>query len=161
MSRLWEVSLLNQTAEYALRAMSCLAYEPDRLTSTVELAEMTKVPANYLAKVLQSLAQADLIVGRRGVGGGYKLNRPAEQITLLEVINTVTKVERINACPLGLENHSGRLCPLHRRMDKAARAIIEVFGSCTLKDIVSEPDSARPLCDAQRTARVDMTIGRG
>lgn len=152
--------MLNQTAEYALRAMSCLAYEPDRLTSTVELAEVTKVPANYLAKVLQSLAQADLVVGRRGVGGGYKLNRPAETITLLQVINAVMRVERIKSCPLGLENHAGTLCPLHRRMDQAAQMLIEQFGSSTLKDLVSEPSSPRPLCDATRTARVEVTIGR-
>lgn len=153
--------MLSQTSEYALRAMSCLAYEPDRLTSTVELAEVTQVPSNYLAKVLQSLAQAELIVGRRGVGGGYKLNRLPEEITLLDVINAITRVERITACPLGLENHSGRLCPLHRRLDQAAKLMIDHFGSVTLKDINAEPDAARPLCDASRTAKVEMTINRG
>ncbi|MFK7884824.1 MAG: Rrf2 family transcriptional regulator [Phycisphaerales bacterium] len=151
--------MLSQTTEYALRAMSCLAYDPDRLTSTVELAEVTKVPSNYLAKVLQSLAQADLIVGRRGVGGGYKLNRPSEEITLLEVMNAITKVERITVCPLGLENHGSQLCPLHRRMDQAAKSMIDHFGGVTLKDIVSEPDATRPLCDTTRTAKVEMTFG--
>lgn len=152
--------LLNQTAEYALRAMSCLAYQPDQLTPTNELAEVTKVPQNYLAKVLQALAQADLIVGRRGVGGGYRLARPAADITLLEVINAISPVERIEACPLGLENHSGRLCPLHRRIDQAARQTIETFGGITLHDVISEHDAARPLCDASRTARVDLSIAR-
>lgn len=153
--------MLNQTAEYALRAMSCLAYEPDRLMPTNELAEFTKVPQNYLAKVLQSLAQADLIVGRRGVGGGYRLAKPAEQISLLDVINAISPVERITACPLGLENHAGRLCPLHRRLDLAAKQIIDTFGGITLKDVISERDAARPLCDTSRTALVDMTINRG
>lgn len=150
--------MLSQTAEYALRAMSCLAYEPDRLTSTVELAEVTKVPSNYLAKVLQSLAAADLIVGRRGVGGGYKLNRSADDISLLDVINAIDKVERIKECPLGLENHGKQLCPLHRRMDSAAQLIIEHFGNATLTDIVAEPDAVRPLCDVSRTAKVEMTF---
>jgi Rrf2 family protein len=153
--------LLNQTAEYALRAMSCLAYEPDRLMPTNELAEFTKVPQNYLAKVLQSLAQADLIVGRRGVGGGYRLAKAAEQISLLDVINAISPVERITACPLGLDNHAGRLCPLHRRLDLAAKQTIDTFGGITLKDVISERDAARPLCDTSRTARVDMTINRG
>lgn len=152
--------MLNQTAEYALRAMSCLAYEPDRLMPTNELAEFTKVPQNYLAKVLQSLAQAELIVGRRGVGGGYRLAKPAEQISLLDVINAISPVERITACPLGLDNHAGRLCPLHRRLDLAAKQTIETFGGITLKDVISERDAARPLCDTSRTARVDMTINR-
>lgn len=153
-------TLLSQTTEYALRAMSCLAYQPDQLTPTTELAEVTQVPSNYLAKVLQSLAQADLIVGRRGVGGGYKLSRPPEEITLLQVMTAIVKVERIASCPLGLENHAGRLCPLHRRLDQAAKLMIDHFGSMTLKDVVSEPDASRPLCDPKRTARVEMTIGR-
>lgn len=153
--------MLNQTAEYALRAMSCLAYEPDRLMPTNELAEITKVPPNYLAKVLQSLAQADLIIGRRGVGGGYRLAKPSEQITLLDVINAISPVERITACPLGLENHAGRLCPLHRRLDMAAKQTIDTFGGISLKDVISERDAARPLCDSGRTARVEMTIDKG
>ena len=61
--------MLSQTTEYALRAMSCLAYMPDDLVSTAQLAEVTRVPMNYLAKVLQLLSKAELINGRRGVGG--------------------------------------------------------------------------------------------
>ena len=79
---------------------------------------------------------------------------------MLDVIRAITKVDRITACPLGLENHTGRLCPLHRRLDQAANLMIEHFGSVTLKDINSEPDASRPLCDATRTARIEMTIGR-
>jgi|TARA_R110000782_G_scaffold19101_9_gene52046 Rrf2 family protein len=150
--------LLNQTAEYALRAMSCLAYEPDRLMPTNELAEFTKVPSNYLAKVLQSLAQADLIVGRRGVGGGYRLGRPADKISLLDVINAISPVERITECPLGLTNHSGKLCPLHRRLDMAAKQTMDTFGGITLMDVISERDASRPLCDIKRTAKVEMRI---
>ena len=64
--------MLSQTVEYALRAMVCLAQSPDQLTPTPALASKTKVPPNYLAKVLQVLAQAELIEGRRGVGGGSR-----------------------------------------------------------------------------------------
>ena len=150
--------MLNQTAEYALRAMSCLAYEPDKLMPTNELSEVTKVPQNYLAKVLQSLAQAGLIVGRRGVGGGYRLSRPVMEISLLDVINAISPVERITKCPLGLDNHSGRLCPLHRRLDMAAKQTIDTFGGITLMDVISERDASRPLCDINRTAKVEMRI---
>ena len=61
--------MFSQTTEYALRAMACLALRPQQLTSAIALADQTKVPANYLAKVLQQLAGAGLIDGRRGVGG--------------------------------------------------------------------------------------------
>lgn len=151
--------MISQTAEYALRAMSCLAYEPNQLTPTPKLAEQTKVPSNYLAKVLQVLSGAELITGRRGVGGGYKLAKPADGIRLIDVINAVDKVERITTCPLGLENHGPNLCALHRRMDQAAAAIIEVFGSSTLADLLDDSAPSIPLCDSEMTAKLRIDIG--
>lgn len=150
--------MISQTAEYALRAMSCLAFSSDELTPTNDLAERTKVPSNYLAKVLQTLGSAELITGRRGVGGGYKLARPASEINLLDVINAVDRVERITACPLGLDNHGPRLCALHRRMDKAAEAIIDIFGSTTLADLVEDSAPSLPLCDPAMTERVRLSV---
>lgn len=145
--------MYSQTAEYALRAMSCLALY-DNLVATPTLAEQTKVPANYLAKVLQQLAAAGLITGRRGVGGGYRLAKPPEQISLLQVINAVDTVARIDKCPLGLPNHGKNLCPLHRRIDQAAAAVIDIFGTVSLRDLISDGSQSRPLCDAKATAQV-------
>jgi len=132
---------------------------PDGLVSTAQLAEVTHVPMNYLAKVLQSLAKADLITGRRGVGGGYRLARPASEISMLDVINAIDPIERIRECPLKLENHSGRLCPLHTRLDDAARLMIERFEGISLLDVLAEDPTTRPLCDTEMTARVDITLG--
>ncbi|MBK7403186.1 MAG: Rrf2 family transcriptional regulator [Phycisphaerales bacterium] len=150
--------MLSQTVEYALRAMASLAYRPDELVPTPELARTTKVPPNYLAKVLQTLAGADLIIGRRGVGGGYRLARKPEDIRLLDVINAVDPVERITECPLGLDNHGPNLCPLHRRIDQAAAKVIEVFGNASLADMVEgEGTPQLPLCDTQMTKQVQIT----
>lgn len=146
--------MYSQTAEYALRAMACLAIRPADLTPTTTLAKQTNVPVNYLAKVLQHLAGAQLISGRRGVGGGYKLARPAKDISLLQVINAVSPVERITTCPLNLPNHSAVLCPLHRRADEAAAAVIKIFGSTSLADLLTDPKSPKPLCDATITAKL-------
>lgn len=152
--------MLSQTTEYALRAMSCLAYMPDELVSTGQLAEVTLVPMNYLAKVLQLLAKAGLISGRRGVGGGYRLKRPSSEISILDVINAIDPIERITACPLHLENHSGQLCPLHGRLDAAAKMLIDQFSSISLHDMISEDPSVRPLCNTEMSKRIDLTIGK-
>jgi Rrf2 family transcriptional regulator, nitric oxide-sensitive transcriptional repressor len=151
--------LFSQTTEYALRAMAWLALSPDTLTPTTLLAEKTKTPSHYLAKVLQQLANAKLIRGRRGVNGGYQLARKPAEITLLEVVRAVAEVQRITTCPLGLDNHGANLCPLHRKMDAAAKAIIEIYDGVTLKDLVSDPHANRPLCDRETTARLTV-MGR-
>src|SRR4051812_17601041 len=98
-----------------MRAMSWLALSPDTLVPTSTLAAKTKVPPHYLAKVLQNLAAAKLIMGRRGVHGGYRLARPAKEITLLEVVRSMAEIQRITTCPLGIASHGPNLCPLHRR----------------------------------------------
>jgi len=141
--------MLSQTTEYALRAMASLAYNPDELTPTPRLAEQTLVPPNYLAKVLQSLAQANLITGRRGVGGGYKLARPATEISLLDVVNAIDPVERIETCPLGLPNHGTTLCALHTCVDAAAKQFIESFQGVNLSDLIRESGGTMPLCDTE------------
>ncbi len=136
-----------------------LALSPDKLVPTGQLADKTKVPPHYLAKVLQQLATADLIVGRRGVHGGYKLTRAASTISLLDVVRSVATVERINTCPLGLDNHGPNLCPLHRRIDEAAKVLIDTYGSVSLQDLVNQPDR-KPLCDKETTAKLTVSAGR-
>ncbi len=152
--------MFSLTAEYALRAMACLALMPGQLVPTPALASQTKVPPNYLAKVLQLLAASNLIMGRRGVGGGYKLARPANQITLLEVIRGVTQVERITACPLGLSSHGSVLCPLHRKVDEVAATVIDVYGKTTLQDLLNDPSRPKPLCEIPGTGgSASLTVG--
>ncbi len=152
--------MLSQTTEYALRAMCYLAYMKEGLIATGEIAENTKVPSNYLAKVLQQLAKADLVIGRRGVGGGYRIARPAPEITLLDVINSIDPISPITACPLGLVEHKGVLCPLHRKLDEAARTMIGVFDGISLSDVLGELGSVRPLCNAEMSKKIHLTLDK-
>lgn len=144
--------MFSQTTEYALRVMAWLALSPDILVPTVTLAEKTKVPTHYLAKVLQQLASANLVTGRRGVRGGYKLARPANEITLLSVVRAVSAVERLNECPAGMTYEGAGLCPLHRTVDTATRLVIELFEERTLEDLVNEDGTGKPLCEAETSA---------
>lgn len=151
--------MFSQTTEYALRAMACLAMRPEELMPTPTLAEQTKVPPNYLAKVLQQLAAAKLITGRRGVGGGYKLAKSSGEIKLLDVINAVTTVSRIESCPLGLASHGSRLCALHKKADEAAAAVIDVYNGTSLHDLLSDPNPNKPLCET-KPATLTMSARR-
>ena len=74
-------------------------------------------------------------------------------------INAIDPIERIRECPLKLENHSGRLCPLHSRLDAAACSMIERFDGITLYDMLAEDPTIRPLCNTEMTAQVEITLG--
>ncbi|MEZ5980587.1 MAG: Rrf2 family transcriptional regulator, partial [Planctomycetota bacterium] len=105
---------VSQTAEYALRAVVWLAQNPGEPQTTQQLSEATQVSATYLPKVFQHLIRAGIIAGQRGVGGGYTLVADPEKLTLLDVVECVDPIPRIETCPLRLQSHGANLCPLHR-----------------------------------------------
>ena len=83
------------------------------------------------------------------------LVKTPDQLTVLEVVNAVDPICRIQECPLGLASHGVRLCPLHKRMDRALEQIEDTFRSTTLAEILAEPSESVPLCDfpAAQTVR--------
>lgn len=112
--------MLSKTAEYALRTVVCLAREAGQTEPAEKLAAIARVPRRYLHKVLQELVRADLVDSRPGPGGGYILARAADSVTILDVVNAVSPLERIRHCPLRLETHTS-LCPLHQETTMSAR----------------------------------------
>ncbi len=145
--------MFTQTVEYALRALVALAAQPEHAQTNRQLAEVTKVPGPYLSKVLQLLTKEGLVEAHRGVRGGFCLSRPAKKITILQAVNAVDPIQRIQVCPLGLKTHGKRLCPLHKKMDASLAQVEQAFASTTLADVLAEPSTSVPLCDFPQLAR--------
>lgn len=139
--------MFSQTVEYALRTMIHLAAAAPTARTTDQIAVATQVPRAYLSKVIQALAQAGLVRSQRGLGGGVSLQKTAENITILEVVNAVEPLQRIRSCPLHLAAHGTHLCPLHRRVDDALASMESAFRNSTLAEVLAEPGSSVPLCD--------------
>jgi Rrf2 family transcriptional regulator, nitric oxide-sensitive transcriptional repressor len=139
--------MFSQTVEYALRAMVHLAFAGESGCSTSELAERTQVPRAYLSKVVQGLRDAGLLRSQRGLGGGIYLNRSPAEITVLDVVNAVEPLKRIESCPLGIPSHGKRLCSLHAKIDGAIAVIEATFVNSTLADLVNTKSGYNsPLC---------------
>jgi len=77
--------------DYACRALLSLALHADEdgPTSVRDIAERTGLPQPYLEQILLALKGAGLVRSKRGVGGGYVLARPAEEITLADIVAAV------------------------------------------------------------------------
>lgn len=77
--------------DYASRALLSLALHADdgRPNSVRDIAERTALPQPYLEQILLALKGAGLVRSKRGVGGGYVLARPPEEITLAEIVGAV------------------------------------------------------------------------
>lgn len=128
--------------------MVCLARPPLRPAAADALAERTKVPRSYLQRVMQDLAASGLVRSRPGPGGGYELARPAEEVSILDVVNAVSPIERIRNCPLGLKSHV-ELCPLHKELDAAYAATEAAFRSVTLLSLIESTSPIIPLCEPE------------
>jgi Rrf2 family protein len=138
--------VLSKSAEYALRATTFLACQEVHSASASLLARKTKTPRRYLHRVLQDLVAAGLLESRPGPGGGYALAHAPEAITVFDVVNAVSPLERITACPLGLTNHT-ELCPLHKLIDGAVADTENCFRRASLSDLVESREVFGGLCD--------------
>ncbi|HKK70010.1 MAG TPA: Rrf2 family transcriptional regulator [Candidatus Krumholzibacteria bacterium] len=138
--------MISQTAEYALRAVVCLARSPRERRWTVhDIHSTTDVPEGYLSKVMQQLARAGIVRSQRGRAGGFHLARPVDDLSVLDVINAVDPFQRIRHCPLGLPEHEHELCALHRRVDLEMARVERAFGETSFAELLSEPGPHWPL----------------
>jgi Rrf2 family protein len=140
--------MISQTAEYALRAVVCLAAQPGGGPMTTrQVADLTRVPGGYLAKILAALSRAGVVAAQRGLNGGYTLRKDPAQLTLLEIVQVADPSHRIATCPLGIPSHcAGNLCALHGRIDAAAAAAEHALAASTVADVLADRAGAKPLC---------------
>ena len=150
--------MFSQTSEYALRVAVYLASLDSKQATISQIAQATRTPEGYLAKVLRSLALAELVRSQRGPQGGSMLARPAKHITVYDVIQAVDPIQRITTCPLGIKGHGLNLCPLHRRLDQAIAMVEDAFRKTTIAELVGAPAGPQPLCDLPPARRKDRRV---
>lgn len=126
---------LSRLTDYAVAAMVRLGVAGGAGTSP-GIAAGIGVPEPTVAKVLKILAARGLITSRRGINGGYKLERTLDKISVAEVIvavdGPIALVSCVEGTGAGCEN---QLCPLVGRWDPVNRAIHEALSGITLADM--------------------------
>src|SRR4029453_5421843 len=127
----------------AARRLPPLAlHESDRPTSVKEIAERTTLPQPYLEQILLAVKGAGLVQSKRGVGGGYVLARPADEITLAEILAAVGGPL---VTVIGEHDHCEGHCVLQEvwsGVSEDMRALLERF---TLADLVARTRAGHPL----------------
>jgi Rrf2 family protein len=147
------MKLLSEAAESGLRSVLWMSQDPQRQYKVKEVADAVHAAPGYLIKVMQDLAKAGILAGRRGSQGGFTLIRSPDSLTALDVIQAIDPIERIHTCPLRLTEHEGALCPLHTRIDEALAAIESSFAGVTIAQLrrqasqQSKSSRKRPACE--------------
>jgi len=84
--------------DYGLRVLMRLANAPEASFTTAEIATQFSIPYNHLTKVVQDLVRGGYVTTRRGAGGGIRLARPADTITLGEVVRFLEQRYAVVEC---------------------------------------------------------------
>ena len=92
--------MITREADYAIRAVLYLSSQSNgRLVATSELADEMLVPYRFLRRIVQRLVESGLVHAQRGKGGGVRLTRPCQEITLLDVMQIIDpKALCVNLC---------------------------------------------------------------
>jgi Rrf2 family iron-sulfur cluster assembly transcriptional regulator len=106
--------IYGKTAANAISVISYLASNPSRRVGSAEIAASREISQPLAAKLLTQMAAAGLVSGQPGVGGGYTLAKPADEISLLDVVTLFEQIGNPYLCPFG-HNYCGKgdPCPLH------------------------------------------------
>jgi Rrf2 family protein len=137
---------ISEGVEWGLHSAVVLAFvPPEQALPTARLAEYHALPAAYLAKHLQAMSRAGILESTQGPGGGYRLARPAESITVLEVVEAIDGAEPAFRCseirrrgPAAVPAREYRLpCSIHVLMDRADAAWRAELATTTVADLAA------------------------
>ena len=133
---------LSQRGEYAVQALLVLGicYGPE-VIRIKDIAKQQNIPRRFLEQILNDLKSGGFVQSRRGVAGGYRLERSPEQILLSEIIQYIEgPIESIDSSNVGENNHNlhsdeAAKCAINFVMKDVRSAIVEVLESVTLSDL--------------------------
>ena len=131
---------ITRKGDYAIRGMVYLAMKPtDRMSLMSEMASAIDVSQALLAKIFQNICKVGLVKSSRGVGGGFMLGRPAEAISMLEIVEAVEGPIVLNRCLLqpGTCNRDAE-CTIHPVWREVQQKMRDILGNVTLKHLAGK-----------------------
>jgi Rrf2 family protein len=131
--------MITRTGLHAVRALAALARLPAGAhAGAAALAGEIGAPANYLGKLLQTLAREGVVKSQKGLGGGFRLARDPRDISLFEVVEPFEHVSRWAGCVLGRPECSDRNpCALHDRWKRVRDAYLRMLHRTTIAQILA------------------------
>ncbi|TML98930.1 MAG: Rrf2 family transcriptional regulator [Actinobacteria bacterium] len=146
--------MFSTKAEYGIRVLVELAgRNGESPVPLAEIAETNGLPLAYLEHLVARLRKAGLVESRRGARGGYLLARPADEITMAEVVEAlegaIAPIECITADPDGSivcarETDPGHRCPTKLLWTRVRFSIVRTLQDTTLSELVPKA-AARPV----------------
>lgn len=130
---------INRQTDYAVRVILRLAQEPGRRITTAEIEHDMQIPRAFLQRIIAQLAQSGLVQTFPGRNGGLQLTRPAKEITMRDVYESIEGPLLISECLPGdnfcpFETH----CPVRRRWGRLQSLILKELNNTNFATLAKE-----------------------
>lgn len=127
--------MISKSALHALKALRVLGERPGEFQGTAGIAARIDAPQNYLGKLLQILARCGLVHSQKGMGGGFRLARKPEEITLYDIVDPIDHVDRWEGCFMGKESCSSDApCAMHEKWAEVREIYFAMLKESSLAD---------------------------
>ena len=126
----------SKTTSYALSVLSYLADHESEKFSAKKLNEELEIPWPYLRQLLTKLSKSGFIRSTQGRNGGFQLQKPADQIVLAEIVDSVESLNVLDTCIMGFKkcpfNHT---CAMHEVWEETRANILKVLNTTSLDQL--------------------------
>jgi Rrf2 family transcriptional regulator, iron-sulfur cluster assembly transcription factor len=128
---------LGSKGDYSVRAVLDLARSyGDGRRKAREIAAAMDIPEKYVAQVLADLVREGIVLSTAGPGGGYRLSRPPDRVSLLEVVDAAEGIKHDRCIMSGGPCHWDHACAVHPAWSRAQEAFEAELGKTTFDDLV-------------------------
>jgi len=133
--------MVSKTGRHATLAIISLAQlAPGQYSGATEIAEKIGAPKNYLSKLLKQMAAIGILESQKGFGGGFRLAKAAEKVSLFDIVEPLDKVTRWNGCFLGRAKCSDKSpCAVHNQWSSIRDGYLKFLRETTVADLAKEP----------------------
>jgi len=135
--------ILSRGCIYAMRACIYLASKKEgKYVSINQISDKLEIPHHFLTKTLQKLTEFDFLESLKGPKGGVRLKKPAKDIQLIDVVETIDGPDIFTECILGLPGCGNRKpCPIHDEWAKVRTRLKKMLQKNTLADMAGKGES--------------------
>lgn len=129
---------ITSKGRYAVRIMADIARNDSEYVSTADISKRQGISLKYLERIISMLSRANLVESMRGVNGGYKLQQPADKITVKQILDATGDKTNFASCT------KGEACPMADRCDSMSvwhtlnNLINGYLSSVTLSDLINK-----------------------
>ena len=143
------LNLFSETIKHTIQAMIYLATYDNQRVMVSQIAEYYDIPKFYLAKLMQTLTKHHLVKSTRGRTGGVKLNKPAKDIRIIDIIRAIDgPTPEHEVCVFGLDICSDSVpCPVHDIWKNMKENIKNELYHQNLENLSIELDKKHKLLD--------------